>query len=94
MNNSQKGKGLKQLLVLWTVPLLFLLLFFFYPLGAIFNLAGSAVLEEGVMKDLELYLRSALESKPLNPEIMLSYTGVPAMACNRKPLSINGKGKR
>ena len=36
------------------IPLLFLGLFFFYPLGSIFSLAGSAALEEGVNPDFWL----------------------------------------
>ncbi len=48
MKNSRDHANLKRVLLLWAVPLLFLGFFFFYPLGAIFNLAGSAAVEEGV----------------------------------------------
>ena len=41
------GRGSLSPLLIWLLPLAFLLVFFFYPLGAIFRLVGEAILEDG-----------------------------------------------
>ena len=38
----------QQVFLLWAVPLIFLLFFFFYPLGAVFSLAGKAAFGQDV----------------------------------------------
>lgn len=42
----------QQAVLLWTAPLIFLIIFFFYPLAAIFHLAGKSALIEGIVFDI------------------------------------------
>lgn len=44
---TQRRGSTRQLLLLWVLPLVFLLVFFFYPLGAIFRIAAEAPLVDG-----------------------------------------------
>jgi len=42
IRKAREITALRKVFFLWAVPLAFLLVFFFYPLGAVFNLAGKA----------------------------------------------------
>ena len=43
----------QQVFLLWAVPLIFLLFFFFYPLGAVFSLAGKAAFGQDIAINVE-----------------------------------------
>lgn len=57
---SQRSVSTRQLMLLWAVPLVFLAVFFFYPLGAIFRTAAGAGLEASAGVDIGLQVWRAL----------------------------------